>query len=194
MFTGIIEGFGIIKGIQRGRRHTVPLLEIQAPRFSESLKIGGSVAVNGVCLTLVKKMRKKIFFNLGKETLKRTTLGNMKVGQKVHLERPLKWRGSVDGHFVLGHIDGVGQVTAVDHKGKEKSFQIRFPKRLSRFLLEKGSIALDGVSLTLGQIKGGCFWVHCVPHTLLKTNFKDQKIGSKLNIEIDALAKRPTIR
>lgn len=189
MFTGIVEGVGIARGIRKDRRYSAPLLEIEAPRLSKGLKIGGSLAVNGVCLTVVKKTKKGLFFNVVRETMRRTTLGSLRPGQKVNLERPLPWRGRVEGHFVLGHVDGVGVLTGAVRKGRERSFQIRFPKPFRRFLVEKGSIAVDGVSFTLGKIRGNHFWIHCIPHTLKQTHFEDLRPASRVNLEIDLLAK-----
>ncbi len=189
MFTGIVQGVGLVRGIRKDRRYSVPLLEVEAPRFVKDLKLGGSLAVNGVCLTLVKKTKRCLFFNVVRETMRRTTLGSLCPGQKVNLERPLQWRGKIEGHFVLGHVDGIGMLTDVIQKGDERSFRVRFPKPFRRFLVEKGSIAIDGVSLTLGKIQGNRFWVHCIPHTLKKTHFEDLHARSKVNLEMDHLAK-----
>lgn len=188
MFSGIIETTGKVRAFKRlpGQSHT---LEIEAPKISKGLKIGGSVSVNGACLTLIKKKGSRLFFNVVRETRKRTMLSALKSGDRVNLERPLRLRDRVEGHFVLGHIDGVGQIRRVLEKGREKSFLISFPKALKPYLVEKGSVTVDGVSLTLGKISQGACWVHCIPHTLRTTLCGFYRVKTKVNLEADVLAK-----
>lgn len=188
MFTGIIEGRGIVKKIRN--KGTKVLLEIEIPkRVASSLKIGSSLAVNGVCLTVVSKKASVIGFNLLKETLKRTSFGELEPKGIVNVERPMKKNARVDGHFVLGHVDGLGVVEKIHANGAEKNFLIAYPKPLRRYFVEKGSVAIDGVSLTIGKISAEGFWIHCIPHSLKSTNLDTLKIGSKVNLEADILAK-----
>ena len=189
MFTGIIEVLGQVKGWRKGAKGSPPFLEIASPRITRQLKAGASLAVNGVCLTVVKKKGTSVFFNVSEETRKRSTLGQLMPGQSVHLERPLKAGGRIEGHFVLGHADGVGRICKTTGKGKEKSFQIAFPPSLGPWFVEKGSVAVDGVSLTVGKVSKNAFWVHLTPYTIRYTRFKDYKAGRKVNLEGDLLAK-----
>ena len=165
-------------------------LEVAAPRaFCDSVKIGGSVSVNGVCLTVVKKTNGGILFELVGETKKRSTLGALRQKNAVNLERPLLWNGRLEGHFVLGHVDAVGRIKKISSAGKEKSFLVAFPGHLKRFILEKGCVAVDGVSLTVGRVLPGAFWVHLIPHTLKTTHFGSFKPGAAVNLEADILLK-----
>ena len=184
MFTGIIEAVGHVRGWIGPAT-----LEIKAPSFSKALKIGGSLSVNGACLTVVKKTGSAIFFNVVRETKTRTMLGDLVAGDTVNLERPLKLGKRVEGHWVLGHVDGVGRVRKVIKKQNEKSFLISFPGRLRPYFLEKGSVAVNGASLTLGKVARNAFWIHCIPHTLRATNFQGARVGTKVNLEADILAK-----
>lgn len=188
MFTGIIEARGKVRGWKKAKG--ADTLELAAPPFlARSLKIGGSLAVNGVCLTVTRKKKSTLEFNVIEETLRRTTLGRLKAGDVVNLERPLRWQGRVEGHFVLGHVDGVGRIEKIIVDKGGKSFLIAFPKNLRRFFLEKGSVAVDGVSLTLGKAGSKNFWVHCIPHTLKITHFGSYEKGAFVNLETDILMK-----
>ena len=189
MFTGIIEAVGLVGSCRPAARGKSFILEIRAPKFSRSLKVGGSLSVNGVCLTVIKKKRQHVFFNVIKETLERSTLPSLKAGDAVNLERPLKLNARIGGHFVLGHVDAVGRIRRIVARGNEKSFLVSFPKPLKPYILEKGSIAVDGVSLTVGKAGEGSFWVHGIPHTLKSTNFKNFREKTRVNLEADLLAK-----
>ena len=174
-------GFKKISGADR--------LEIEVPRISKHLKTGGSLSVNGVCLTVIRKKGRRVFFNVVGETQRRSTLGRLKPGDPVNLERPLKAGGRLEGHLVLGHVDATGKVLEVLSKGREKSFCISFPKNLRRYFVEKGSVAVDGVSLTLGRIRPGSFWVHMIPHTLSCTSSRWYQKNTRVNLEADILLK-----
>jgi len=184
-----VEALGVVKSCCALPKQKSLLFQIQTTRWRGSLKAGSSLCVNGVCLTVLKKTGKNIFFNVVNETKKRSTLPFLKAGDQVNLERPLRFQGRLDGHFVLGHVDGVGTIRRIITQGDEKSFLVAFPKPLKLFMVEKGSIAVDGVSLTLGKVARGCFWVHCIPHTLKTTNFKNYRDKTKVNLEADVLAK-----
>ena len=188
MFTGIVEATGRVRSLKTSKGKT--RLEAEAPAFfCSGLKLGGSVSVSGVCLTVVEKTKQTISFDLAGETKKRSTLGRLKKNDAVNLERPLKWNGRLEGHFVLGHVDGTGRIKKIDSAGKEKSFLVGFPKNLKPFILEKGSVAIDGVSLTIGRVAKDAFWVHVIPHTLKATCFGDFKTGAAVNLEADILIK-----
>ncbi len=187
MFTGIVEAQGIVRS--SGAKNRSLEIEIEPPKISRALKIGGSLMVDGVCLTVVRKKGKRFFFNLVGETIKRSTLGSLKFGDRVHLERALKVGGRIEGHLVLGHVDGVGTVQKILKKKDEKSFLISFPKKIKPYFIEKGSVAVDGVSLTIGRVTPGGFWVHLIPHTLTKTHLGNLRFNSKVNLEADIMAK-----
>ncbi len=188
MFTGIIETQGVVRSHKSGGRRAA-LIEIEAPKIAARMKIGASLSVSGACLTVVRKKDGRLFFNIVPETLKRTTLGTYRVGDRVNLERALKADGRIEGHFVLGHVDGVARVRRVLKKGRQSSFLVSFPPKLRPYLVEKGSVALDGVSLTLGKVSRGGFWVHAIPHTLRLTTLANYRPGTRLNLEADVLAK-----
>ncbi len=189
MFTGIIETRGIVRSAFFSSVRA-SMLEIEPQKTLLGLKIGSSVAVNGACLTVFKKRGKRLFFQLVRETLHRTTLGGLKAGEKVNLERSMRVGARFEGHKVLGHVDGVGRVRKIlESRKNEKSIFIAFPGKFRPFLVEKGSIAVDGVSLTLGKVSKGGFWVHCIPHTLKITSLGGCKPGSRVNLETDVLAK-----
>lgn len=190
MFTGIIKENGFIREIRVSRGRKTSLVGVTIPKkLARELKKGDSVAVNGVCLTLLRKSRTAAYFNVVTETLKRTTLGGLKRGERVHLELPLKKGSRLHGHFVQGHVDGVGRLRRIRSLGREKSFLVSFPANLAPFILEKGSVAMDGVSLTVGKVRGGSFWVHVIPHTLKHTRFGMLRPGARVNLEADVLAK-----
>lgn len=184
MFTGIVEAIGVLHRTRsRGR------LKMEVPRAFRTLGLGASVCVSGVCVTVAQRRGKFLFFDLSRETQRKTTLGELKEQSRVNLERPLRWQGRVAGHFVLGHVDGVARIREAVRRPRDRSYRIAFPRHLKRFIFEKGSVAVDGVSLTIGKVLGNSFWVHGVPHTLRSTNLQDYRPGTRVNIETDLLAK-----
>ncbi len=183
MFTGIIEAQGTVKAFKSGK------LEIVVPQFFGKLKRGSSLAVDGVCLTVTRQTARIAVFDVVRETQKRSTLGLLAAGSQVNLERPLKWQGRIEGHFVSGHVDGVGIVKVVTKRKNETDIQIQASPNLKAFLVEKGSVAINGASLTLGKVKGGIFWIHCIPHTLKLTNLNRLQKGDRVNLEADLAAK-----
>lgn len=188
MFTGLVDARArLFRTVRRGR-----LLElvVAAPRAYRDIRAGASVCVNGCCLTVKHHRAGKLAFDLIPETLKRTSLGGAVSGDVLNLERPLRWRGRVEGHLVQGHVDGTAVLLRRRVRGRSVSLELRVPKRLSRYLIEKGSVALNGVSLTVGRVSQGRFWVHLVPHTLKMTNLASALPGHKLNIEADLWLKR----
>jgi riboflavin synthase len=189
MFTGIVETTGKVESCRFSSGRRSLLLQLRVPRLLRRLKIGGSLAVNGVCLTVIKKKGACVSFNVIRESVRRSMLGQLKKGDRVNLERPMKASDRLEGHIVLGHVDTVGVIRRVVKKGAEKDFQISFPAALKSHVLEKGSIAVDGVSLTLGKIQRQRFWIHCIPHTLRATNFGHYKEGTRVNLEADVLIK-----
>jgi riboflavin synthase len=187
MFTGIIEGKARVvrlKEIKQGAR-----LTLQVPAAFAGLRSGSSVAVNGVCLTVSGRGAGKLSFDLLSETMKCTTFGCLRTDAPLNLERALRWGKRLEGHFVQGHVDGLGRVIKIFTQSMEKSFQISFPHRLKRYFLEKGSVAVNGVSLTIGRVRPGSFWVHVIPTTLKKTNLGQMKAGDSVNLETDVLLK-----
>ena len=187
MFTGIVEARGVVQSAQMKGR--LMRLSLRVPAVFRRLKIGASVSVDGVCLTIVSIKKEHLFFDIVPETLKRSRFRHLKVGESLNLERPLRWKGRVDGHLVQGHVDGVAKVERAISRGKGKDFCLSTPSKLGRFLVEKGSVALNGVSLTLGRRRKTSFWVHVIPHTLRKTNLSLWKAGSAVNLEADAWLK-----
>ncbi|CAE6492683.1 MAG: riboflavin synthase [Candidatus Nitrosotenuis sp.] len=190
MFTGIVEGTGRILGIKKNTdRRSAVKLTVDLGRNAKGLKIGQSVAINGVCLTVTGISKSKCDFEMIDETTKKTDLGNLKVGGIVNIERSLKVGDRMEGHFVLGHVDGVGTITKIEKRPKEIKIWFEIPKHLSRFVVQKGSIAIDGISLTVVDVKKNLASVCLIPHTVEVTNFQIRKIGDKVNIETDILGK-----
>jgi len=190
MFTGIIVGEGkVTKLNQKTKNRSAIQMTVDLGKYAKGLKIGQSVAINGVCLSATKISRNKCVFEMIDETTKKTDLGNVKAGSTVNVERSLKVGDRLEGHFVLGHIDGVATITKIEKKPKEVKIWFKIPKNLTKYVVKKGSIALDGISLTLVDVKKDVASVCLIPHTINVTNFKSKKIGDKLNIETDVLGK-----
>ncbi|HUT07052.1 MAG TPA: riboflavin synthase [Nitrosopumilaceae archaeon] len=190
MFTGIVEGIGKIKKISKATKNRSAIqMTVDLGKHGKGLKTGQSVALNGVCLTVTKLLKTECTFEMIEETTKKTDLGNLKSGGIVNLERSLKVGDRLEGHFVLGHVDGVGIIKKIQKKPKEVQVWFEVPKILSRYVVKKGSIAIDGISLTVVDIKNNLASVCLIPHTIEVTNFKTKKIGDKVNIETDILGK-----
>jgi len=190
MFTGIIEGIGTIEKIQKKTNNRSAVkITVNLGKYSKGLKIGQSVALNGVCLTVTNISKNKCNFEMIDETTKKTDLGNLSIGSKVNIERSLKVGDRMEGHFVLGHVDGVGIIKKIQKKPKEVQIWFEVSKNLSKYIVKKGSIAIDGISLTVVDVKKNLVSVCLIPHTINVTNFKLKKIGDKVNIETDILGK-----
>lgn len=182
MFTGIVEGMGRVIATDHGR------LTLALP-IKAGIKKGASLAVNGCCLSAVSTGRGRFTADLSPETLHLTALGDLKKGDRVNLERPIRLQSMLGGHLVQGHVDGVGQVTRIVPEGSCKAFTFRIPAAVARFCIAKGSIAIDGVSLTLNRIEGRLLQVMIIPETLQKTNFGRFAVGRRVNLEVDIIAK-----
>ena len=190
MFTGIVEGIGKVEKIKKSTKNRSAIqMTVNLGKNSKGLKIGQSVALNGVCLTVTKKLQNKCNFEMIDETTKKTDLGNLKEGSIVNIERSLKAGDRLEGHFVLGHVDGVGVIKKIQKKPKEVQVWFEIPKSLAKYVVKKGSIAVDGISLTVVDVKKNLASVCLIPHTIDVTNFKTRKIGDKINIETDILGK-----
>ncbi len=188
MFTGIIEELGQIKNMTR--RGNLTLITIKAKKSLEGANIGDSISVNGACLTIVKKDGLSFSFEAMPETLKITNLGFLKVSDKVNLERSLRVGDRLSGHFVTGHIDSIGFIRKKNYIGGNLCFEIAVPVEFLKYILPKGSIAVDGVSLTVINKKSNTFSVYIIPHTLLSTTLRFKGPSDKVNIEFDILAKK----
>ena len=190
MFTGIVEGIGKVKKISKATKNRSAIqMVVDLGKHGKGLKTGQSVALNGVCLTVTKLSKTGSTFEMIEETTKKTDLGNLKVGGFVNIERSLKAGDRLEGHFVLGHVDGVGIIKKIQKKPKEVQVWFEVPKNLSKFIVKKGSIAMDGISLTVVDVKNNLASICLIPHTIEVTNFKTKNIGDKVNIETDILGK-----
>ncbi len=187
MFTGIITELGEVKKIFCDGENTA--FTIAAPKTARTLKIGDSIAINGACHTVVQKIKNTFVVESMPETLRRTNFGDFKIGSQVNLERPVGVSGSFDGHFVSGHVDGVATILTIKKDKNSKIFTLALPKNLNRFVVEKGSISLDGISLTVISIHSNKIEVGIIPHTLQETNLGIRKVGERVNVEADLLAK-----
>jgi len=190
MFTGIVEGTGIIGKIEKNpKNRSAAKMTVDLGKQVAGLQIGQSVAINGVCLTVTKISKNKCNFEMIEETTKKTSLGNLKTGSIVNIERSIKAGDRMEGHFVLGHIDGVGIIKKIEKKPKEIKIWFDIPKQLVRYVVEKGSIAVDGISLTVVDAIKNRISVCLIPHTIQVTNFHTKIVGDKINIETDILGK-----
>ncbi len=186
MFTGIVADIGKVDSLKRTARGMT--LSVASKLFS-SVNIGDSVAVNGVCLTVVKKEKAGAAFDVISQTLDATRLKNIKTGDSVNLELSLKAGEGISGHFVTGHIDCAGKIKSITRREDEVSIEIEVPPQYRVFLVEKGSIAMDGVSLTVARIKDTVFKAHIIPYTVEKTTLVQKRAGEDVNIEFDILGK-----
>lgn len=190
MFTGIVEGVGKVLSLSKNtNRRSAVKMTVDLGKNAKGLKIGQSVALNGVCLTVTGISKSKCNFEMIDETTKKTDLGNLKVGSIVNIERSLKVGDRMEGHFVLGHVDGVGTIKKIEKRPKEIKVWFEIPKHLSRFVVQKGSITIDGISLTVVDAKKNLASVCLIPHTVEVTNFQTKRVGDKVNIETDILGK-----
>ncbi|MBU1061242.1 MAG: riboflavin synthase [Candidatus Omnitrophica bacterium] len=187
MFTGIIEEIGIVTGINKTR--TGVSLKLKTANIHSDSKIGDSIAINGVCLSISDKKGTELSFDVIPETLRRTNLGELKLRDSVNLERSLKVDSRLGGHFVSGHIDYKGRINRLLKDSGGIGFEVSLPIAFSKLVVEKGSIALDGVSLTVANVLIESLTVYLIPHTLKITTFQKKKKGDSLNVEIDILAK-----
>ena len=188
MFSGIIEELGRVKKISKQGNNTI--LEIEADKVTEDIKIGDSISLNGACLTLIKKEPHLLAFEAIPETLKVTNLGLLKLQDKVSLERSLKVGDRISGHFVSGHIDCLGVIRKKIFINNNLCFEIAVPIEFIKYCIPKGSVAVDGISLTLVNSRSNTFSVYIIPHTLKNTTLGFKGPSDKVNIEFDLLAKR----
>jgi len=190
MFTGIVEGTGRVERISRGTKNRSAVeMTVDLGKGARGLKVGQSVALNGVCLTVTKLLKGRCSFEMIDETVRKTGLGNLKKGSMVNVERSLRAGDRLEGHFVLGHVDGTATIKKIQKKPKEVQVWVELPKKLAKYVVKKGSIAIDGISLTVVDVKKGAASVCLIPHTVDVTNFKTRRAGDKGNIEADILRK-----
>jgi riboflavin synthase len=188
MFTGIVEGTGTVRSAER--RGDVLVVRIDVGGLFGGLPLGGSIAVNGCCLTAVHSDADGFTCELTEETLKRTAFEErLSPGARINLERPMRADGRFDGHVVQGHVDGVGRVRELKSLGESAEITIEAPRELQRYLVEKGSVCVDGISLTAFGVRDGAFTVALIPYTLEVTNLRDARAGSQVNLEADVIAK-----
>ncbi|MBV8362103.1 MAG: riboflavin synthase [Deltaproteobacteria bacterium] len=187
MFTGIIEDLGTVHQIKRSNDGAVIIIRTALP--TARIAIGESIAVSGCCLTVVRKSRGSIAMDVSAETLRRTILGELQPGDRVNLERCLTLNKLLGGHLVSGHVDGIGRIVSIKPEGDSRLYTFEVGANESRYLVEKGSVALDGISLTVFGIRGGRFKVALIPHTLKMTTLGYKQVGSSLNVESDMLVK-----
>jgi riboflavin synthase len=186
MFTGIVEALGTlveVKPIAASYR-----LRVQTALASE-MKLGDSLAVNGVCLTVILRDGDEVHADVGPETARVTNLGNLQRGQRVNLERPMRLDGRLGGHIVLGHVDGIGIVDDVRRDSDSHWLTVTFPLALATLFIRKGSVAVDGISLTVAEAKGNWFRIWIIPHTHQVTNLRAKRPGDLVNLEADILGK-----
>ena len=183
MFTGIVQGIGQI--ISLSEVNTVTTVEIKLPNV-DNLAIGASVSINGVCLTVVKIDSDIVQFDIINETMERTNLGDLTISDSVNIERSLKFGDEVGGHILSGHIFGTGIISAKTKTGDQMSLSIIAPPSIRKYLTEKGYIAIDGISLTVGHVDNGVFDLHIIPETMRLTTLDAKDIGDVVNIEVDS--------
>jgi len=187
VFSGIIEDLGSVKGLKPTEKGALITVGTHLP--TARIKIGDSVAVNGACLTVVAKARGSMSMDVSAETLRRTALGSLEAGNPVNLERSLTMGTLLNGHLVYGHVDGLGKIVAIEPEGDSQLFTFEVRPEQARYLVEKGSVAVDGISLTVFGVRGRRFSCALIPHTLKMTTLGTKRPGSAVNIESDLLAK-----
>jgi riboflavin synthase len=189
MFAGIIEGMAKVKSISKSKRSADTTMRVQLGKLARGLKVGDSICINGACLTVTKLSKGDAEFELVAETIRRTSLDQIKPGDKVNIERSLKVGDRLEGHFVLGHVDGTGTIEDIIRLPSETKLWIKLGKNLVQSVVQKGSIAVEGVSLTLVDVEGDRISISLIPHTLDVTTLGLRSKGDKVNIEVDILGK-----
>ena len=190
MFTGIVEGLGkIVKFDKKIKNRSAAKMKISLGKLAKGLRIGDSVSINGVCLTAVNLAKNIAEFEMVGETIMKTNLGSLELGDKVNIERSLRVGDRLEGHFVLGHVDGVGIITKIEKQTNQIKIWMELPKELSRYVAQKGSVTIDGISLTVVDKLKNTFSVSIIPHTMKITNLALKKIGDTVNIETDVIGK-----
>lgn len=187
MFSGIIKEIGKIKNIQRQRDNLI--ISIFSKNAIGCLEVGSSISIDGICQTVIMKAKDNFSVQAVKETLKLTTLGAFKVGQNVNLEPALRLNDEISGHLISGHIDGIGKIIDLKKNSGSTLLKIAPPEKLNKYISLRGSIAIDGISLTIAKLNSNSFTVALISHTLASTTMSQKKIGNYVNIEVDMLAK-----
>ncbi|WP_028950503.1 riboflavin synthase [Sulfurihydrogenibium subterraneum] len=187
MFTGLIEEVGKIKSIKKNSDGI--RLVVSCRKVLDGTVLGDSIAVNGVCLTVVEMDKESVSFDVSQETIKRSNLSFLKTGDYVNLERSLTPQSRLGGHIVQGHVDTTGSIVSITPLGSHTNFKISFPPEYENLVIEKGSIAIDGISLTINYLNKNVIDLNIIPHTLENTNLKYRKVGDVVNIEFDILGK-----
>jgi riboflavin synthase len=187
VFTGIVEEKGRVIRLERQGR--VNRMTLEVPAGLTELSLGDSINVNGACLTVVDKKGQVITVDISSETLQRTNLSEMREGDEVNLERALRLADRLGGHFVTGHIDGVGTIIEKRNEGEFLHIRIRTPQSVMKYIVQKGSIAIDGISLTVNECKGDEIRITLIPFTLQRTTLLEKRVGERLNVEADILGK-----
>lgn len=188
MFTGIIESRGTIKSIEAKGNDCRLCIAVSALDMSD-VKLGDSIAVDGICLTVVQFSTTDFVMDASAETLSKTTMGEFSVGRAVNLEKALTPTTRLGGHLVSGHVDGVGVIESREQVGESLRFRVRVPDELAKYVAVKGSVCIDGVSLTVNNVDGALFEINIIPHTAAMTTINEYKAGRRVNIEVDLLAR-----
>ena len=187
MFTGLVEDVGTIRGLRLQNDSAVLTVKTKLP--VRAMARGASIAVNGACLTVVEKRRDSFIVDVSPETLSRTNLETLSVGGRVNLERPMRLADRLGGHLVTGHVDGVGVIAAIEKQGEFTIVNFEVPADLGALLVPKGSVAVDGISLTVNSCRKRGFSVALIPFTLSHTNLRGRQVGDKVNVETDLIGK-----
>lgn len=188
MFTGIIQAVGTLRALEKKGADARLRIDTGALDLS-GVQLGDSIAVSGVCLTAVTLETDGFWADVSAESLSRTTMGDLGVGSRVNLEKALTLATPLGGHLVSGHVDGVGEVVERKPEGRSVRFTLRAPRELARYIAQKGSICIDGVSLTVNDVDGTDFGINIVPHTLTATTFDEYQAGRRVNLEVDLVAR-----
>ena len=190
LFTGIIQGVGRVEKISKNKsKGRAAQLTVDLGKLAHRLKVGDSVCINGTCLTVVNLSKNKASFEMINETMKRTALGSLTLGDMVNIERSLKIGDTLDGHFVLGHVDGMGKIIDKVKQKDQTKLWVSIDKKLLKYIVPKGSIAIDGISLTVVDVNSNKISVALIPHTIAVTTLGIKKKGDLVNVEIDVLGK-----
>ncbi|MSU24953.1 MAG: riboflavin synthase [Opitutus sp.] len=187
MFTGIVEETGRVVSFHSEAEAWE--LVIAADKVGQDAALGDSIAINGCCLTIARQTAGQLHFDVLEETRRLTNFGAFRDGSLVNLERSLRFGGKIGGHFVTGHIDTTGEIVALEPRGKDHYLRVRVPAESGRYIVHKGSIAIDGISLTVAEVAGDEFAVWLIPHTMLATNLHSRRVGDAVNLEFDLLGK-----